>query len=233
MRLQPTRSFLRRRQSGLSLVELMVGIAVGLLVVAGATLVVTSQLGDNRRLLLESQLQQDLRATSDIITRELRRAGAHDNPARLMWFPGAPPSKNEYSDVDVENGSEVVFNYRRLDQEGEWGFALQDGVIQTLIGGAWQALTDSNTMNVAQFSIASADDGTLTETIPCPRACSATDLTDTSCWPTVNVRSYLITIRVNSPSDDRIERVVRSQVRLRNNEINFNDPANPGRACPP
>ena len=64
-----------RSQRGLSLVELMVGIAVGLFVVAGAVMVVTTQLGDNRRLLLDAQLQQDLRATLDIVTREVRRAG--------------------------------------------------------------------------------------------------------------------------------------------------------------
>lgn len=221
----------RRRQSGLSLVELMVGITVGLFVVAGATLVVTGQLGDNRRLLLETQLQQDLRATSDIITRELRRAGAHGNPATLMWFQGGSAGRNEYSDVEVNDGSEVIFNYRRVDQEGEWGFKLEDGVIKTRIGDRWQDLTDRNTMRVAEFAIDTVDGGT--QTVPCPRACSATDLTDTSCWPTVTVRSYAVTIRVNSPSDDRIERVVRSQVRLRNNEINFNDPDAPDQACPP
>ncbi|MBL0296208.1 MAG: hypothetical protein IPQ21_03185 [Betaproteobacteria bacterium] len=53
----------------------MVGITVGLFIVAAAAMLVTTQLGDNRRLLLETQVQQDLRATADIITRELRRAG--------------------------------------------------------------------------------------------------------------------------------------------------------------
>lgn len=57
------------RQRGLSLVELMVGITVGLFVVAAAATLVANQLSDNRRLLLETQVQQDLRATMDIITR--------------------------------------------------------------------------------------------------------------------------------------------------------------------
>lgn len=70
-------AFAMARQRGLSLVELLVGISVGLFVLAGATLLLSTQLGDNRRLLLETQLQQDLRATMDIITRELRRAGVN------------------------------------------------------------------------------------------------------------------------------------------------------------
>ena len=63
-------------QRGLSIVELMVGIAIGLIIVAAASLLMSGQLNENRRLLAETQLQQDLRAASDIITRELRRIGA-------------------------------------------------------------------------------------------------------------------------------------------------------------
>ena len=51
----------------------MVGVAVGLFVVAAASMLVATQLSDNRRLTLETQVQQDLRAAADIITRELRR----------------------------------------------------------------------------------------------------------------------------------------------------------------
>lgn len=63
------------RQRGLSIVELMVGVAVGLLVVAAAAIVMSGQMVENRRLLIEAQIQQDLRAASDIITRDLRRSG--------------------------------------------------------------------------------------------------------------------------------------------------------------
>jgi type IV pilus assembly protein PilW len=65
----------RRGQHGLSIVELMVGVTIGLLVVAAATVMISGQLVENRRLLVEAQLQQDLRAASDIITRDIRRAG--------------------------------------------------------------------------------------------------------------------------------------------------------------
>ena len=65
----------RATQQGASLVELLVGVAVGLFIVAGATLIVSTQLSENKRLLAETQLQQDLRAAADIMTRELRRSG--------------------------------------------------------------------------------------------------------------------------------------------------------------
>ena len=62
-----------RRARGLSIVELLVGIAVGLFVLAGATLLVSSQLSDNRQLMLETQVQQDLRASADLIARPTPR----------------------------------------------------------------------------------------------------------------------------------------------------------------
>ena len=60
---------------GISIVELMVGITISLFILAGASLVLTTQLDSNRRLLLEAQVQQDLRTTADMISRDVRRAG--------------------------------------------------------------------------------------------------------------------------------------------------------------
>ncbi|MDQ2780283.1 MAG: prepilin-type N-terminal cleavage/methylation domain-containing protein, partial [Pseudomonadota bacterium] len=87
----------RLLQRGLSLVELMVGITIGLFVVAAAATLVSVQLADNRRLLLETQMQQDLRATADIIGRELRRAGSTGGvmgATALVWRDGAPSVQN-------------------------------------------------------------------------------------------------------------------------------------------
>ena len=66
----------------------MVGVAIGLFVVAAATMLVATQLSDNRRLMLETQVQQDLRATADIIARELRRAGHWAKARDGVWYEG-------------------------------------------------------------------------------------------------------------------------------------------------
>ena len=76
------------RQRGLSIVELMVGIAVGLFVVAAASTLVATQLSDNRRLMLETQVHQDLRAAADIITREVRRSGYWNAAPTQLAVPG-------------------------------------------------------------------------------------------------------------------------------------------------
>ena len=223
---------IRSNQRGLTLVELMVGLAVGLFVLAGATLVVSSQLNDNRTLLLETQIQQDLRASADIIAREIRRAGAHGNPSQLIVTVGGPaPVRNGFADVAIAGTSEITFNYRRNQQQGPYGFRLSDdGVIQTLLGnGGWQALTDGNTMRVTELTVTAMPE-TVAQ-IQCPKACSA-DPEDTACWPSLAVRSYQIDIVARAATDPRIQRSIRSVVRVRNDDLRFNDPLNPALACP-
>jgi len=168
----------RRRQRGLSIVELMVGVAIGLFVVAAATMLVSMQLSDSRRLMLETQVQQDLRATADIITRELRRAGHWGKARDGVWYAGnaAEVRDNRYSAIttvvdsaestfaDGEDSPLVLFAYSRngneadengtLDSAEELGFRLDGGVIQSRLGEAgWQALTDGNTLTVTEFTM--------------------------------------------------------------------------------
>lgn len=155
------RTPLRRQQAGLSIVELMVGIAIGLIVVAAATVMVSTQLSENRRLLLETQLQQDLRATADIVTRELRRAGTladEVGPASVVaplsvqtiWSEGTlatgsvSRSNCFASNLQLPSSGGVLFDYAASDSvylPGPYGYRLDNttGVIYTRLpsAGGW------------------------------------------------------------------------------------------------
>lgn len=218
------------RQVGLSLVELMVGITVGLFVVAAATSLVTSQLTENRRLLLETQLQQDLRASADIITRELRRTGSWAAANETLWYPGSStePSPNPFSAITVDAGEKVDFSYQRsAGNEGPYGFRRSEsGVIQTRLAGAgWQDLTDGNVMEVTGLDITLT--ASQSERIPCPRLCD--DDGDTSCWPQAEARTLEVTISARSRTDATVTRELTSSVRLRNDRVVSNNGAS---LCP-
>lgn len=226
----------RSRQQGLSIVEMMVGIAVGLFIIAAATMIVTTQLADNRLLLLQTQLQQDLRATSDIITRELRRAGSVGSTSLAqegIWQNSAIATiENPFTDVepaeDGETTDSVTFSYRRgSGNEGPFGFMLEGGVIKSLIGGVYQELTDAQVMRVTAFEVTPLP-AQVTQ-IPCPRDCPGGS---TDCWPTLTVRSLAVSITAESRADSSIVRTIRSQVRLRNEWVKFNDPGPGAQACP-
>ena len=77
----------RGRQSGLSLVELLVGAAIGLFLVGGATKLFIDTLDDSRRLIIETRVNQDLRAASDLVARDLRRAGYWPNALQAAVQP--------------------------------------------------------------------------------------------------------------------------------------------------
>ena len=142
---------------GLSIVELMVGITIGLFILAGASLVLTTQLGDNRRLLLEAQVQQDLRAASDLVSREIRAAGYWGNAYQQVW---SVKMINPYSGTPLAAtaGNSSLVYFRSLDEDPvggvendvindneHGGFRLNanTGAIDMQLGsGNWQQLTD-------------------------------------------------------------------------------------------
>ena len=221
------------RPRGMSLVELMVGITIGLFIVAAAVTLVAGQLADNRRLTLELQVQQDLRATTDIITRQLRRAGFSgvEGVQATIATPTAAPAQNQLAAVTTFPPAlervDFAYYYNAGDN-GPYGYQLVDGVIMAIMGGAPQRLTDPRTVRITAFVITPV--AGLQSRLPCPVPC--TDGTS-NCWPELIVREFDIRIRGQAINDPQVVREINSRVRLRNDWVRFNDADNPGMACPP
>ena len=207
--------------SGLSLVELLVGIALGLFVVAGAATLVAGQLSDTRRLVLEAQVQQDLRTTADIMTREIRRAGYWVDADQMVWAPGAPSAHyfdapaSTAAHVDISllrNAGQVtgpVLGFRRdLASNGSGVLKLIDSA------GHAQELTDPLTLDVQTFTV----DIRVVSSSPlaCLKDCAGGGQ---ACWPTVEVREAQLSITGQSVTDSSVKRTVYSNVRLRNDHI--------------
>ncbi len=218
-----------RRQRGVSLVETMVGVALGLFIVAGASMLATTQLSENRRLILETQVQQDLRATTDIITREIRRNGYNNTAHFLQWSPDDParqPSPNLRRLTLGQSGDVVSYRYDRPGQAlVEFGFRLEDGVIRHRLGATTQDLTDRNTLLVTAFDV--QREVVETKQLACPKLCA--DGTQ-DCWPTYAVVDLEVSITGRAVSDASVTRTINSRVRLRNDALQFNVSAT--QACP-
>ena len=247
MHMKLRRAGVRGPSRGFSLVELMVGIAVGMFVVAAAALVTTSQLTDNRRLLLETQLQQDLRAAADIVARDIRRAGFWSAARTGVPAPtGGAVVPNPYTTVLIDATNKTVqYAYRRGAGSESFGFKLDtDGVLRACqsdfaAGGCssgWQDLTDGGTVEVTGFTISTARSGARAQsangnalTIPCPALCA--DGT-TNCWPTVRVREVVISISGRARSNSAVTRSLEVSTRLRNDGLTLSSEAPSGEACP-
>lgn len=121
-------------QRGISLVELMVGIAVGMIVTAGASMLAVNQINEHRRMMLETQVQQDLRSAADLLQQDIRRAGFRGDAQLGVWEPpsgdataAAQPARaasaNVYTDlVEVSNdaGVSLQYSYAKPDGDGEY-----------------------------------------------------------------------------------------------------------------
>ncbi|HET7794348.1 MAG TPA: prepilin-type N-terminal cleavage/methylation domain-containing protein [Rhizobacter sp.] len=181
----------RHRERGLSIVELMVGLAIGLTVIAAALLALTHHLRENRGLLVEARLMQDLRTASDLIARDLRRAGP----------------------LSVAEGG-VRFAYP--DTGASLAYRLRDGAIEMQIGeGHWQALTDVNTLRVAAFRITPHTEEIVLDGF-CSQACAAGS---TRCPPRQTVRSLALHIEARGAAPMAPLRSMETTVRLRHDAL--------------
>lgn len=222
----------RRRQRGAGLIELMVGATVGLFVAAGASLMAIRQLGEHRRLTLETQVQQDLRSAADLMLRELRRAGSRQVPERGVWAPDAAAViANPYATVapaDDETGP-LLYSYSRHDDRRgaprdpeddrlnpaveTFGFRVERGVLQFRLGTRWQPLTDPQTLIVDELHVALVR-RSLELAEFCPQPCPI----DADC-PRQQLRRFTLGLTGHARSDPKVVRSLHVEARVRNDLI--------------
>jgi prepilin peptidase dependent protein B len=229
----------RYQTRGLSIVELLIGVAIGLFILAGAALVVTGQLTDNRRLMLETQVQQDLRAAADIISRDLRRASYSGAARNAVWpsSAGAVVANQHAAVTTVDGGNgitEITYSYSLdetkratldnavVDNDERSGFRYNaaNQTIDIFLGeSGWQALTDAAVVAITRFDIAVA---TRSIDLPCAKACA---VGDPNCPRRQLVRDVSFTIVGRAVHDANVQRSIRGDTRLRNDGLTGSCPA--------
>lgn len=151
------------RQLGFSLVELMVGLVVGLLIVAAAGSSYITNARTGRDAINSAKLNIELRGAMDVMSDEIRRAGAsavggRDNP--FMNRVAASRTDLQVSATCVEfafdtDGNGVVATAAPYEYTG---FQVVNGAIQIRNGGAgvvancangsWENLTDPSVVTI-------------------------------------------------------------------------------------
>jgi prepilin peptidase dependent protein B len=237
----------RCRGRGLSMVELMVGIAVGLFVVAGGIALFVSHLGGSRNMLLEARLNQDLRAAADLVARDIRRAGYWGDALSGTFASGSLSTTpvNPYRQVAASQATSTIeYQYSRdttengtVDNNEQFGFKLNGATLQFKTNGAptWQSVTDPNIVVVTSFAIAASDVPVDVRDACARSCCSTTDVTAGTCataniasgqeCPRINVRTYQIRIDGQAAADSRIKRRLETRARVRNDRFSGVCPA--------
>jgi prepilin peptidase dependent protein B len=226
-------------QRGLSIIEFLVGLAVGLFVVGGAAKVFVDYVGSNRDLLLDTRVNQDLRAAADLVARDLRRAGYWADASNGMVAPGAASAPlNPFRTITVSNQDlsvgEIVFTYDRAASAAETaGFRVRGGALQLQLGaGNWQAVNDTGALIIdfAQLAAPVLRTVSLHSSCPCigkltctPASFELDPITGTpganyANRPRLTVRQYTLTLRGYAPAAPSMRREVRETIRVRNDD---------------
>ncbi len=155
-------------QRGLSLVELLVGAALGLGVIASTSTLLMNHLSAHARITVDMRVSQELHAAMAVLARDLRRAGywrdawigvstsRRDNPYQAIT---PEPNHGASSAVAYAYSRDEDLDNNRINTSGNnerFGFHLQDGVVLTRVGGAPQALTDAASVWVSGLTITAA-----------------------------------------------------------------------------
>jgi prepilin peptidase dependent protein B len=136
-------------QTGLSLIELMIGLLVGTIVVAGGVSIFTGSARNTTENVKVSQLNQDLRIMMDVMVQEIRRAG-HISVDLISGEPGLIISNesgflnamraNPFDEINIEqSGACITFLYDKtststspgtVDNADRMGFKLVSDALQ-------------------------------------------------------------------------------------------------------
>ncbi len=199
---------------GLSLVEMLVSIVVGLVVVAGSLTLYTTSVTANANTIRYMRINQELRSVVDRIARDIRRAGYRGNAQACVGVGYTPYNStcNNFGTVTITGGTQIAFSYDEtatgtvgtLDSNEARGYRLSNGVVQTLTGGnTWENLTDANLVQVTALSFTP-----VTRAIDIDGAGTGTE--------SVTVREIRVSIAGQLASDSSVTRQLIETARLRN-----------------
>jgi type IV pilus assembly protein PilW len=194
----------RGAQRGETLIGLLVGMAVGLLVLSAGSQMLAQHLRAHRMNLQNSHLQHDLRAAMDWMVRELRQA----QYSAGAWQSRAPTRCDDdfcdgFEDFSIE-GDWIDFshdrNHNSVQDDNEClGFRVSEQVIlarRTCSGsGNWLAITDSASLQVTAMRWqlqCEARQGWLHRTV---------QLTLTGQWPGDSTRALTLSHTVHLRND--------------------------------
>ncbi len=150
----------RASQRGMTLVELMVAIVIGLFITVVAIKVAVDKLASDRTHIAEVRVNQNLRAAADVIARELRRAGYWDGAlSGIFKNDGSVPVISPYVAIVWPQLAELDYAYQRDATSSALQYRFQRvvnadgiGVLQFRDAGqsnsSWQDLTDPSVVNI-------------------------------------------------------------------------------------
>lgn len=157
----------RPKQSGFTLVEMMIAITIGLVSILSLAALVGYGIGVNAKLLSSNRLAEELGSIGSLLYRDIMRSGYNGNTVAMVTDPAANPSVFDSSiTVSAFPGeaanSCIMYTYDgndngQLDIVGSnenYGFRLRSNKVEMRVNGAdctalgWQELSDLSVVRI-------------------------------------------------------------------------------------
>lgn len=220
---------------------MMVGLTVGLIVLAGAMALFVNNTVNSRHMLVEGRLNQDLRAVADVITRDVRRAGYWGNAITGTKAVGVTTAaaSNPYAGITM-GADRIEYAYSKPTlTAGAWeeaendvlnytteafGFRLYQSAVQMKTQGSegggsdvWTNLTNPDAVQIDQFTLTPK-----VVTLPLGNLCVTPCAASAPNCPTVNVRSFTLVLSGHAVADASVVRRLQTTVRVRGEQMEGN-----------
>lgn len=222
---------LNNNQKGVSLIEVLIGLAVGIVLTFGMVVFYSNISKVSNETLTTVRLEHELQTSMNMMKNDIRRAGYSSEAAALVGTGIINPFMVvNVSDIRVINNTCILFTYelnnKITDYKGKlpplnsagsdnrFGYRLSNKTLQTRAAtdakfacneGTWEDLTNPKLIQITKLNF------NLSETaVPLDTA--------TPSGPSITIRQVTIEITGQLVSDNDIERTITSQVRVRNDK---------------
>lgn len=166
-----------KQQIGMTLIELLIAMVLGLIIVASVIALFISMLSSTTTNLNEIRLNQELRAAMSLMTRDIRRAGYNGNAASTAgvsnpFSTDASSAGAASTTLNIGVGNDdVIFSYD-ADSDGVLGaddevFSYQlasnsvqycqENTVAAIAGCTWQSITDPAIVSITGLTFIETD----------------------------------------------------------------------------
>jgi len=205
---------LSKQQRGLSILEILIGIAISLIVIAAIIGLFANSISGSQRVLDRGKLDRDLFAAMDVMTYDIERAGFWSNATNGATTNPFMTGTNDLTTNASTNC--LTFSYDKNTDgtnttNDQFGYGLSGSAIQfrqggttcatNTVGAGWSSLTDTNVITISSFQVTSTN-----VTV----SGSNTNAT--------NYRTVTITLTGNLANDATNTRTITRTIKLYNNK---------------
>ncbi len=163
-----TKSNLRKKHQGFTLIELMIAMVIGLIVVAATITIYVITIRGSADTLKSAHLNQDIGVVTTLMINDIRRAGYWGGAVVGADSGDNPFTVEDQTDIAINATADcIVYSYDLdndgvVDDEEYFGFRLQDGSLEIKDSGSvsncndaqavWVDMIDNNELTVTNLN---------------------------------------------------------------------------------